>query len=277
MKKYFTAAPVRSLYQSFYKPEIYREALLQWPGFGGKYLMVLALVLAFMLASQFWYTLDQFKRHSLPQLIESVPTITIEDGEITDIQGEQPVIIHSEDKSLTLIIDTTKNENELRQMKPHIGVGRDFIFVSDYKGNDRRITLEKMTGKTVINEKELYRLWDRHVPTIQIFAVPLLWVNQIVILLFSCLLITVLSYIVTAFLPEEYPFNARMRLSALAITPPSILIALLQVTIKHESQPWLVFLVATLYIYVMIILMRRLPPLEGIPPEETPEDSAPLA
>ena len=255
MKKYFTA-----LLQSFYKPEIYRDAIVNWQGFGGKYLAFLSLLLALVMAANLAFLIFQFQQKELPFIVKQIPAMEIKDGIIT-VQGKQPVIIQSRNQSLKLTIDTTKSENELRQTKTQMGIGKDYLFVTDYQGNDKSFDLTKLKGTFKVTQRSLYRLWDKNVPLVQAISIPLLWLGQFIDMIVECLIVAVLSYMVTAFMTEEYDFLTRMRLAVLAVTPAEILTVVMKVGFNHMAQPWLVFLLACLYIYVMIILMRRLPPV----------------
>lgn len=258
MKKYFS-----TLFQSFYKPEIYREAIVNWQGFGGKYLAFIGLILTFMLTASLVVSVYYFQKNDLPYLVKQVPVMEINNGIIT-VKGKQPAYIESRDKKIKITIDTTKSENQLRQEKVQIGIGKDFMFATDHQGSDRSFDLKKIEGKFVITQRALYRLWDRNITTLQLIAVPFLWLGQFIDLIIECVVIALLSYMVTAFMTEEYNFLTRMRLAALAITPAEILTTFLKTAVNHQPQPWLVLLVACLYIYVMIILMRKLPPVEPL-------------
>jgi len=255
MKKYFTA-----IFQSFYKPEIYRDAIVKWQGFGGKYLALISLLLAAVVAVTLIISIYEFQKKELPYLVKQVPVMNISDGVIT-VKKKQPVFIESRSKKVKLVIDTTKTENELRQTKAQIGVGKDFVFATDYQGNERTFDLKKLKGEYKVTHRNLYRLWDNNVPLIQAVAVPLLWMGQFIDMIIECFLVAILSYMVTAFMTEEYDFLTRMRLAALAITPAEILVMVMKVGFNHVSQPWLVLLIGCLYIYVMIVLMRKLPPV----------------
>lgn len=255
MKKYFTA-----IFKSFYSPEIYRDAIVKWDGFGGKYLSFLSAVLAVMLSISFIWSIQTFKKEELPFLIKQVPAIQVTKGIVT-VTGEQPVMISTSDKKINIIIDTTKTESELRKTDAFMGIGKNFLFLSNKMGTGRSFDLTRLSSDFSVDQKSIYRFWDRNIPLLQGLSVFLFWVGQFIDIIVECVVIAVLSYAVTAFMPEEYDFLTRMRLSVLAVTPAEVLTTFLNVTFNHLAQPWLVFLIACLYIYTMIVLIRKLPPI----------------
>lgn len=246
--------------QSFYNPEIYRKAIVKWQGFGGKYMALVGLILAIILSISLYIAMNNFGKNEFPHIAKQIPPIELTGGHLS-VEGEEPVVIQSRDKKLKITIDTTKTENEMRQDKVQIGVGKTFIFFTDYQGNEKSFDLNNIKENYKFTSKDVIDGWNKNTPIIRMIAIPFLWLGQFIDLVIEVVVIAVLSYIITAFMQEEYDFLTRMRLSVLAVTPAEILTTTLKVTIGHLAQPWLVLLLACLYIYVMIVLMRRLPPV----------------
>lgn len=248
----------RALIESFYNPRVYREAITAWQGFAGLYVLLLSAVTALILLLSFLITLHHFEQKELRHLIAQVPTIAIEQG-LVSVNADQPVVIQNSDKQLTITIDTSKSESELRDTGTHIGIGRTFIFVN-VRGQHEVIYTDKMRDTdVVITAESLQKLWDQNVPVIKTMAFPLLWVGQYINLMVTCMLVAFLSYFLTTFMKEEYIFITRVRLAALALTPASIISMVLKLTIAHQTAPWFSVLLAMLYLYVMLMLMRKLP------------------
>ena len=249
----------QAIVDSFYNPRVYRDAIARWTGFGGAYMALVALILAVFLVAVFLIAVNTFEKTELPHILKQVPAITIKNGMIT-LKEKQPVVISSSNKKLTATIDTEKSESELRDTKTTVGIGKTFVF---FQGNgEYQVSyLEQFRDKNVtINKENLLALWQQIMPLIKVLAVPLMWLGQLMNLVVKCVIVALTSYIVTAFLPEEYIFLTRMRLAALALTPACIISMALLLFANHETAPWFEVLLATLYIYAMIILMRRLPP-----------------
>jgi Protein of unknown function (DUF1189) len=254
---------LHAISQSFYKPEIYRQAIYNWKGFGGRYLVLLGALLAVILYASFLVSLNVFEKQELPYIAEQVPTLTIVDG-VVSVKEKQPLVIQSKNKQMKITINTAASENELRAEDTQFGLGKDFLFMKGRNGQYELIDLKKFKGKFSISKETLFQQWNDKILSVKIFSLPLLWLGQITDLLVHCLIVAVLSYAVTAFMAEEYIFLTRMRIAALALTPAEIISALLKSLFNHTSETWFIMLLACLYIYVMIVLMRRLPPVETV-------------
>lgn len=250
----------RALIDSFYNPRVYRDAITRWQGFGGVYLTLLAAIIALVVSVHFMVGLHQFETRELPGLLAQVPEMHIKHGVISVHEGtKEPVVIKPADKDITITIDTQKSESELRDTKTQIGIGKDFVFVQ--AGQDYQVSyLESLRDQNVrVNGTILRQMWDDVMPLVRIIAPPVLWLGQFMDLIVKGLMVALFSYAVTAFMPEEYIFITRMRLAALALTPASLVSIGLYLIMGHKTAPWFALLLATLYIYVMITLIRRLP------------------
>ena len=96
-----------------------------------------------------------------------------------------------------------------------------------------------------------------------IVAFPLMSLGQAFNMLAQVFLVALLSYAVTAPMPEEYYFPVRMRIAAYAITPPFVVSKLTSLFTDNPLQApltsvWFSLMLALLYFYVMIVLIRRI-------------------
>lgn len=252
LKTYFFA-----IIRSFYDPKLYREVIEKWRGFGGAYLFLLSGVIGILLYIPFLLVVNTFETHKLNDILEQIPAMTIQDGEIS-VEGKQPHVISV--PPFVMTIDTTKSESELRDTKTHVGIGKTFIFIN-MNGNYQieYLKAENTKKPIVINKTVLKDMWHTNIPIIKTIALPLLWIGQFFNAIIIALVVAVVSYFVTAFMDDEYIFLTRMRLSAMAVTPPVFISLLLQVVLQHKPAPWFPVLLATLYLYVMIVLLRNGP------------------
>lgn len=253
----------RALIESFYNPRVYREAITAWQGFAGMYVALLAAITGSILLVAFLLSIHRFETSELNHLIDQVPPIKIEEGIIT-VENEQPVVITNSEKNLTITIDTSKSESELRDTDTQIGIGRTFMFVH-YNGQYEVMYTDKLRDANIlINKDNLRNMWDTNIATVKTIAFPLLWLGQFLNLMITCAIVAFLSYFITTFMKEEYIFLTRMRLAALALTPASIISMVLRLTIAHQTAPWFSLLLAMLYLYVMLMLMRKLYPADPV-------------
>ncbi|MDB5477812.1 MAG: hypothetical protein JWM96_307 [Alphaproteobacteria bacterium] len=228
-------------------------------GFGALYLGLLSLVLTLVLGTSVLISVNQFEKTELPHILAQVPPMRMANGEIT-VEGKQPVTIKSRNKEMTITIDTEKSENELRETKTNIGIGKDFVFLQS-GDTYRPLYLKDMEAKDyTLNKDTLQRFAHDNIRVLKFAAFPFLWLGQFINVIVKCFFVALLSYVVTAFMREEYDFLARMRLAALALTAPQLISLVMGLVFNHQTAIWFVFLLSSLYIYVMIVLMRRLGP-----------------
>ncbi len=246
---------LKAIIQSFYNPPLYREVLTQWQGIGAVYMLVLSAVMAVVLATIMAYGSVAFKRTELPHIAAQLPKMTITDGTIK-VEGPQPAKVQGSKDMLLLYIDTTKSEEELRKVgdKVLMLVGKDFILIHSAQGFDKK-TFENIK-KMEISGDTILQGWPS--PVAVFIGVWILGtLGQFMGLLFMAVAVVLCSYIVTAMMREEYEFDTRMRLSAIAMTPAILLSKILLLLANHNTAIWFDVLLSVLYFYVMVVLMRR--------------------
>ncbi len=251
MKKYF-----RALIRSFHDPAQYREALSEWKGIAGLYAFVMGWIMAFFMVITIGIALTRFQTTMLPQLLEKLPEIRVTHGEVFIRNGpEGPIEIQYEIGRI--MIDTERAENEFHNVPDLLfGVGRDFIIIKTKHGLQSSPIGEDKNF--IVNRQMLEKFFSGQYFYALLMIFPVLAIGQFFLYLLQMFGVALISYTVTAFLREEYAFEARMRLGALALTPPTVLTILLSL-LGHQASFWLTPLIAALYIYAMILMMRRLP------------------
>jgi hypothetical protein len=138
-----------------------------------------------------------------------------------------------------------------------VGVGHNFMTIRTNKGV--RTTEFSKADTFTISAETVKEAFDRYNAGYLFLVFPIIFVGQFMIYLISMVTVAVISFAITAFMREDYDFNARLRLSALALTP-GITLSTLVMFLGHRTGPWFAPMVASLYIYVMLMLMRRTPP-----------------
>lgn len=232
---------------------------MKWKGFGGMYMIFLSAILALILSVILMMGMHEFEQTELQHIAGQMPDITIDHGVIS-VKGPQPVIMTTQNGKFKITIDTSKTESELNNMDTQVGVGERFVFIKSPDGKYQLLDMSKIKDKVLhINGKSLTDLWKNNIGVIKAVAFPLMWLGQIISLLATCLFAAFLTYFVTAFMPEEFDFITRMRLSILALTPALLISNILKLGLQHQTAPWFTMLLAMLYFYVMLVLMRRLP------------------
>ncbi len=257
-------ANAKAIVQSFYHPPLYLTVIREWRGIGAAYLLLLSTILAAFLAALMAYNSERFKADQLPHILAQMPKMTITDG-VLKVQGPEPVKVSARtDKGnrmpLLFYIDTKASEEQLLADGGNaiMLVGKDFMLIKTPTKTDRR-SFEKI-DHFEINPEAIQENWPGPV-FITLFFWVLLTFGQFVSLLILCIIVAACSYLVTVSVSESYDFETRMRMSAIAITPPVLLTKTLVIAANHDTGSWFTVLLALFYVYVMLVSSRRLQPL----------------
>jgi hypothetical protein len=254
-------AYLRALYRSFFDAEQYRATLKNWRGIGAIYLLLLSAFVSLFGSAYVGYNVYHFKQNELPEIMAQMPVITIREGHVS-VNKEEPVIIQGrENRNFKIVIDTKASQDDFKKQDVTLGLGENF-FIFKSKGKYQTKLLTEMQTDLVIDNAFVNKTINDFLRFLPIAIYPILTISQFVGYLLQAFVIALVSYIVTALIKEEYDFEKRMRVAALAMTPGTILGLVLLIVAGHQTSTWLTILMALLYIYVMILLMRRLPPAE---------------
>jgi hypothetical protein len=256
MKKYLQA-----LYGSFGQIRLYYQVIYDWTGSGLIYGWVLAALTATLLSVHFIVQMHNFAQTEMDHIVSQWPTIIIAKGQV-ETNVEQPHMIKTENGRVIAVIDTTVNEAELAKQEGVVLVGKDFMLTRNHDETYRRTDFSNMMqGKTsqerwVIDQDKIrsFILALRYMP---LMLLPFLIIGQWFVIVAMIVCAAVLSYVITAYMREEFDFETRMRMAAIAITPPVLINQLLQLTSQYSLGMWIVLVLWILHLYVIVIAARK--------------------
>ena len=247
LKKYFQA-----LYQSFGHLKLYHDVIHNWTGGGLTYLLVPAFLTALLLASQFSFIVYKFAQNELPILAPQVPDITLNKG-VVEMTAPQPYFIKDRDQNIVITIDTTKNQTELAREKGNLLIGKDFVLSRKPDGAINTIDLNKFKDQVVVITSNTIHNLFKQFSYITILFIPILMLGQWLMLIMMTLGAACLSYIVTAYMREEYDLETRMRIGVIAITPAFIINKFLQSVSTYHLGLWITLAMWIMFMYVIIL------------------------
>ncbi len=250
---------LRNIVRSFYDAALYREAITEQKGFGGLHMLFVSAFVGLLVTGMLGVSLYTFKKEELPYLAKQIPPIYVKDHQISS-PADQPYLITTKNENFKIVIDTKSSALDLYKHKAEIIVGKDIILMRQINGY-KPITLEDTKDRTYT--RKTFEEFFNKIYYVLLLAWPLLTGGQWVGLITQVFVVAVASYAVTAAMREEYYFETRMRLAALAMTPPFIISKVTALFINDANgtpfiKAWLAVLLALLYFYVMIMLTRRL-------------------
>lgn len=250
----------RNIARSFYDATLYREAITEWQGFGGRHILFVSFIIGFLLTVMMGVAFYTFNKYDLPYILEQTPRIEIKNHKAKVVDGPDPTMISSKDKSFRVIVDTKSPEQDLYKKDAEVIVGEKIVLLKQLNGY-KPIPLE--SSKDYVIDKKVVKDFFDKIYAFLILLWPITSLGQALSMLGQVLIVALLSYAVTAAMREEYYFETRLRIATLAVTPPFLIskvIALFTETAISApmTKTWFSLMLSLLYFYVMIMLIRRL-------------------
>ena len=248
---------MQAIGQSFFNVPLFAKVVhgtqKPWAGYGFAYGLVLAALLSLFSVGQLAVMAYSFGQHTLPKIAAQVPKIVVNNGEVA-VQVPQPHNIMLDYKPL-IVINTNAKITEAKASKAPIYVTKDTIYLLKPNNNREAKFIDKTLSGT-FDGALILKTWHTLMPFGLVFIWPLMLLGGWVMLLGQAFFVALGSYVVTAFMPEEFDFGNRLRISLLAITPP----LLLQLLVSFSGQFYLngltVVALALLYFYALLRVAR---------------------
>lgn len=119
---FFTASQYsKALFASFYSSVLYMDVVKDWRGLGMGYLLFLIILGSIPLSERVIVAFNHFYEEGILFPIQSIPLLTIQNGEITYNQ-HMPYLIKNNKGEVVSIIDTTGTVSEMNQAYPQLTV-----------------------------------------------------------------------------------------------------------------------------------------------------------
>jgi hypothetical protein len=248
---------IQAVGQSFFNAPLFTQVVKgtqkPWTGYGFAYGLVLAALLSLFSVGQLAVMAYSFGQHTLPKLTAQVPSMVINNGEIA-VQVPQPHKIMLDNKPL-IVINTNAKIAEAKLSKAPIFITKDTIYLLKSSDNrEAKFIDKKLNGK--FDGALILKTWHTIMPWGLVFVWPLMLLGGWIMLLGQGFLVALGSYVITAFMPEEFDFGNRLRMALVALTPP----LLLQLLVSFSGQFYLngltVVALALLYFYALLRVAR---------------------
>src|SRR5690606_6069400 len=167
--------------------------------------LFIGAVTALLLVLFLGITLLRFQATMLPQVMDRLPEIEISQGQVSIHNGPEGPIQLEHDGGL-IVIDIDRSEEEFRKTPDLLmGVGRDFIIMQTREGlKTAPIDDDK---NFVFNRQMISEFFSSgfHILLLPMIF-PFVAFGQFLYFLLYMVAISLMSYLVTAFLREEYDF-----------------------------------------------------------------------
>jgi hypothetical protein len=237
---FFTLAQYsKALYASFYSSVLYSDVVKRWQGLSMGYLLFLIILGAIPLSGRVIVEFNHFFKEEILFPIQSLPLLTMQNGEITYDQP-MPYLIKNNKGEIVSIIDTTGTVSDMNQAYPQL-----MVLITKNKMILRPPSYKQFLGlaKNNIDNPIYIRTFDKGLNGILsgeewIHSTGISRLNTLMqILIFPCitlfyfsffgvmlLLLSALAQLFSdIFFSFKLPFKAACRLLAAAATPTLVL------------------------------------------------------
>jgi hypothetical protein len=229
----------KALYASFYSSALYADVVKSWRGLGLGYLLFLVILGAIPLSGRVILAFQHFFKEEVLFPIESLPLLTVQNGEISYNQP-MPYRIKNNKGEVVSIIDTTGTVSEMNQAFPQLrvlitknkmilrppsykqflGLAKDNIGNPIYTRTFDKELNGLLSGKAWIHSTGISRLNT----LMQILIFPSVTFFYFSVFAVILLLLSALVQLYSdVFFNRKLPFKASCRLLAVAATPTLVL------------------------------------------------------
>jgi hypothetical protein len=259
---------LQALLLSFASADVYRDAARHWRGAGMIYLLTLAAVMTVLLVIKMHVAIDRVATREAPPLISQLPRITVHKGEVS-VDVRTPYVIHAPETGKEVaIIDTSGTVTSLEGLEALALLTRRSVMVRRNNAETRVFDLSSVEHFELGPERA--GRWARAAAAwLAPLCAPFILAGVYLLRLFQALIAAGLLLLVASVQRVKLDFAAAMRVAALAITPPTLLldgVGFFGVKIPFSTFLWIGLCVAWM-MFAVRALVRS----------EAPADTAPIA
>lgn len=246
MEKY---SPFKIPFLSFYSKSLYRDACFNWKGTGFAYLFYLILANGGVIAVVESRTEAPKYYARYGAIADQFPQITFENG-IAHVDVPQPYVINDpETRKPCIIIDTTGRTKNLDESAAEILITKHKMVIKDLLEGADSVDFKELDYFVITKEhlrgllKIAHKFWAIFVFVIVVFVQYISY--AILILIFSLIAILFANW-----RRLKLPFNARLRLTSIAITPSILIDNTKKLSDADLTYAWVFYIAITAaYLY----------------------------
>jgi hypothetical protein len=238
-------------YLAFFSQPFYRAVAWRWRGLALTYLLVLLVVMWLPNVLRLNNTLETFRKSDLPPILEQVPKLEIQQGEVKADVRMPYRIIDPKTKETLVVIDTNATEDDFDRLNTAVLITKNQL-ISNRNSFNRSFNLSDLEGVSV-DKDSLERFIDGGIAWIRTFAYPILVINSWGYRFMQALIFGVIGLIIVNSVQAKLPYAAVVRLSVIALTPVIILRTLFDFFGVSVPFWWLLaFAITMVYLYQAI-------------------------
>lgn len=215
---------------SFYSKELYRDICFNWKGTGIGYLFLLVIVCWIPQMFFMQHAFNAFIENEAPTIISQVPDIIFTEG-AASTQAKQPYLIKDTKTQKTFfVIDTTGTITNLDKADGAIGLlTKNEIIVKKNDVETRTFSFKDI--KHFALDQPQIKQWVNWLSKYTILAIsPFLLIGFFVSRIISLLIYGLVGLFFSSILKAHFTYETLLRLSVVAMTPSSLIGAIMQIS-----------------------------------------------
>jgi hypothetical protein len=244
---------------SFFSAELYRDIGLNWKGVAYGYLFLLLAVCTIPGMFKIHRGLAAFIDKEAPKLINQVPKITIENGEVHIDEPQPYYIMEPDSNELLAIIDTTGQIQSLDDANAFVLLTKTKLLQRQSPREIRTYDLSQVKH-FVLEQSMLVRWVDIFKKLLVPVLYPFVLVGSFVFRIIQSLIYAAIGLAFAGWLKVKLSYEALIRLSVTAVTPGIIVRTVLEIASVKIPVPNLWFLLAALLFLLYGIKACSQPP-----------------
>lgn len=251
MKQYSIIKPI---IWSFFSKSLYQDVRKNWRGLGLLYLlMILAicwLPIFYIMHQNLQYNAD----HRIKELVSSLPTITVKNGEFS-MDKTSPYIIKQPDTSLPFIIfDTSGKYDSLENTPAVVLITKHQVMMRKGESDKIRVYNISKSNDFMLGPAKIHNFVALFVKWWYVIAYPVVLLASFIYRIVQILIFALIGSIFVKMLDTEIDYVTLMRLTAIAITPAIIISTIFDLTEVHfKGILFVYFIISMAYLFFAVL------------------------
>jgi len=240
MKSYSIFHP---FWMSFYSKKLYVDVINNWKGRSFLYLLLLSAILTIPVTVQLKRGIGEMSRE-LPGIVKQIPEVRIIGG-VSSTPQQRPYYIHEVPSGKLIgIIDTTGRHVTLENSDAKFLLSRTKIIYRQNEYETREYSIANVNDLTITND-DIYGWIDFLNSWLAILLAPFVFIGLYIYKIIAALLYSIIAIIIAALTKINVPYSSKLSLSIIAITPSSLVLAIIELLPVPVPQEFLFSLLVT--------------------------------
>lgn len=254
MKKY---SLLHFFYLPFFSADFYVDIALRWQGTFFQYLLLLVVISWLPTTVKVQSEIGKWVEKEAPQLVDQIPEIVIEDGEVF-VDEEMPYFITDDTGDTVLVaIDTREEPVQFGTFGEKLMLTKNTLFFQKSETETRSFDLSNV-DKFQFDKLRAYRILDFAKNFFAVLFYMAMVVFVFIYRIIQSLIYAAIGTFLGGDLKDKFEFSTFIRLAVVSLFPPTLLSALLDILGWDIPLWWpICFFIAMGYLYFALTSIQK--------------------